>query len=151
MVFTLEERKVADLVRELGDAVESMEIERIASMFTEDCRIKILNVELEGREGVRAWLNWLFRNLVSISFESITAFVKDNIFYEEFLVIGTMRNDEVITSRQAEIIEVDKEEMKIKSLRLYFDSMDFIDSLATDPITRWSARRLRERSREGLH
>ncbi|MBD3405516.1 MAG: hypothetical protein GF411_05195 [Candidatus Lokiarchaeota archaeon] len=150
MVLSIEDRKIADKVRELGDAVESMEIERIASMFTEDCKIYILNKELTGKEGVRAWLNWLFQNLVSISFEPITAAVKGDTFYEEFLVIGTMRSDEVITSRQAEVIVIDRESMKIKSLRLYFDRMDFLNSISTDPITRWASRRLKKRTRKGL-
>ena len=53
--------------------------------------------------------------------------VDGNTLFEEFILKGTLHNGIEVQSKQSEVLTF--ENGKIKSLRLYFDRMDFADSV----------------------
>ena len=74
--------------------------------------------------------------------------VDDNTFFEEFKVIAKFHDGEEAQSNQAVILEF--ENLKIKSLRLYFDRLDFSGSVAKDIISKTIISELLKKSLEGL-
>lgn len=113
---------------EFDHALTSMNIDESLEFFSEDCEIELLGVTLNGLDGARKWLEWLFSHLASIQFEPVTILVDGNVFFEEFVVVGTLNDGRVIRSKQAEILIY--EDYKIKTLRLYFDRLDFADAIS---------------------
>jgi hypothetical protein len=117
-------------------------------MFVDDCEIELLGVKLSGKEGARKWLDWIYTHVAEINFLPITIMLKDNTFFEEFIVEAKFHNGEEARSRQTVVLVF--ENLKIKSLRMYFDRLDFSSSMAKDAISKTIVRELVKKSLEGL-
>jgi hypothetical protein len=116
--------------------------------FSDDCEIELLGIKLSGKEGARKWLNWLFVHLASVEFLPITIMVDGNTFFEEFKVLAKLHDGEEVQSKQTVVLMFDN--LKIKSLRMYFDRLDFSSSMAKDVISHTIVRELVKKSLEGL-
>ena len=142
----------SDMIRkvalDLDNAIESKSIELILSSFTDDCEIELLGTKLTGKEGVRRWLIWLYAHLDEVRFSPVTIMVDGNTFFEEFVMQAKLHDGPIVQSKQAEVIVY--EDYKIKSLRLYFDRLDFADAVARGPISKAIVRQLVKTSLKGL-
>ena len=140
--------EIRKAAKDFDNAVESRNIDRILSSFTDDCEIEILGQTLDGKEGVQKWIDWLYKHLKQIKLQPITTLVDGNIFFEEFIIRARLPNRVGVKSKQAEVLVY--ENYKIKSLRLYFDRLDFADAIATDPLSKAIANRIIKKSLAGL-
>ena len=132
----------------LDKAIETRNIEAVLSKFSVDCEIEILGIKLSGRNGVKKWMKWQFKHIAKIEFIPITKMVSGNIFFEEYIAKVNLQNGEEILSNQAVVLEFKKK--MIKSLRLYFDRLDFADAVAKNIISRSIIKELIKKSVEGL-
>ncbi len=133
---------------ELDNAIESRDIDQIVSFFSDDCEIELMGIRLSGKDGARRWLEWLFDTLVEVRFKPVIIMVEGDVFFEEFILVGTLPNGKVVESKQSEVLVY--ENYKIKSLRVYFDRLDFADVVVEDFISRKIVRMLISRSLKGL-
>ena len=138
-------RKVA---ADFDKAVANKDLEKIFSSFAEDCEIELPRQRLNGKGGVKKWIDWLYRHLDEIEFEPIIIMVEGNIFFEEFIVKAKLHNGVKVESKQAEVLLY--ENYKIKSLRLYFDRLDFAESITTEPISKIVVKQIVKKSLKGL-
>lgn len=134
--------------KDFDDAIETREIDQILPFFDEACTIELLGLTLHGHEGARKWLEWMFQHLSLISFDPIVIIVEGNVFFEEFGVNGTLHDGRQVQSKQAEVLIY--ENSLVKELRLYFDRLDFADSVANSWVTRKIIKRLITASTKGL-
>ena len=148
----METRQSPDKIREVAadfdKAVENKDTEKVLSSFSNDCEIELLGQRLVGKDGVRKWIDWLYKHVNEIKFEPITIMVEGDTFFEEFMVKAWLYSGIEIKSKQAEVLLYDN--YKIKSLRLYFDRLDFAEVVTKGPIGRALVRRLINRSLGGL-
>ncbi|UCE26371.1 MAG: nuclear transport factor 2 family protein [Candidatus Coatesbacteria bacterium] len=149
------EEEIRRLARELDEALERGDIEKVVSYFAADCEIEALGVKLNGHGGVRRWLDWLFRYVDEVRFEPVVIMVDGDVFFEEFVVRAKLRGGgEAVSeraeaaSKQAEVLVY--EDNKVKSLRVYFDRLDFADAVVTNPFEKAIVRKLMDKSTEGL-
>ena len=146
------ENQSADEIRkaamDFDAAVASKNIDRILASFTDNCEIEILGQTLDGKEGVEKWINWLHKNLKQIKFQPITILVDGNILFEEFIIRARLPGGIGVKSKQAEVLVY--ENYKIRSLRLYFDRLDFAGAVAKDPLSKTIASRIIKKSLSGL-
>jgi ketosteroid isomerase-like protein len=174
--MTDREEKIRRLARELDEALERGDTEKVVSYFAADCEIEALGVKLNGHGGVRRWLGWLFRYVDEVRFEPVVIMVDGDVFFEEFVVRAKLRGGGEAVSKQAEAVSkqaeavskqaeavskqaeaVSKqaevlvyEDYKVKSLRVYFDRLDFADAVVKNPFEKMVVRRLIDKSTEGL-
>jgi ketosteroid isomerase-like protein len=132
----------------LDKAIEDKNFESVASKFTDDCEIELLGVHLSGKDGVRKWMQWQFKHIARVEFIPVTKMVSGNTFFEEFIAKAKLPDGEAILSKQAVVLQF--EGKLIRSLRLYFDRLDFADSIAKDVISKTIVRELIKKSVEGL-
>ncbi|MEJ2281078.1 MAG: hypothetical protein P8X97_04065 [Candidatus Bathyarchaeota archaeon] len=132
----------------LDKAIETRNIENVLSKFSVDCEIEILGIKLSGRNGVKKWMKWQFKHIAKIEFIPITKMVSGNIFFEEYIAKVNLQDGEEILSNQAVVLEFKKK--MIKSLRLYFDRLEFVDAVAKDIISQSIIKELIKKSVEGL-
>ena len=79
-------------------------------------------------------------------FYGITAFVKPII--EEFIIHGRLNDGRTVQSKQAEVLVY--ENLLVKSLRLYFDRLDFAEAVASGWLNRKIIQKLINESIKGL-
>lgn len=141
-----------DMIREAAERfdreMEGWDMDAILASFADDCEIRLLGVRLQGKEGVRRWLAWLRRFIKEIRFEPLTIMVDGNTFVEEFIVRARFQDGGHAESRQAVVLVYEGE--KIKSLRLYFDRLDFAGAVAIDFIRRSIVQKIVDDSLQGL-
>ena len=113
-----------------------------------DCEIELLGMKLTGKEGARKWLNWLYSHANEIELVPVTIMVDGDTFFEEFIAEAKLHNGVVIRSKQAEVLLY--ENYKVKNLRLYFDRLDFADSVTKGFIGKAIVRQLIKTSLKGL-
>ena len=94
------------------------------------------------------WLDWLYKHIAEIKFLPVTIMVEGNTFFEEYLVEAKFHDGEQARSNQAVVLVF--ENLKIKSLRLYFDRLDFSNAVAKDVISKTIVKELVKKSLEGL-
>ena len=75
--------------------------------------------------------------------------IQGNSFFEEFVVKAELHNGASVTSKQSEVLIY--EELKVKSLRLYFDRLDFADSFNKGFLNRYIIKKIIKRSLKGLN
>ena len=138
-------RKIAE---EFDNVVSNRDIELALSFFADKCTIEMLGLELNGKEGARKWLKWLFSTFEEISFEPVTIMIESSTFFEEFILIGKLKNGTVIRSKQSEVLIY--KDYKITDLRLYFDRLDFAEVIGTGPIRRKILKMLKNASLKDL-
>jgi ketosteroid isomerase-like protein len=132
----------------LDEALESKDLEAVMEKFVDDCEIELLSVKLHGKQGVRKWFNWIYKHVAEIKFLPVTIMVEGNTFFEVFTVEAKFHDGEEARSNQAVVLVF--EDLKIKSLRMYFDRLDFSSSVAKDVISKTIVRELLKKSLEGL-
>jgi len=140
--------KIRKMAATLDNAIESKNIEEILSSFAEDCEIELLRQHLIGKEGVKKWIDWMYKNVRQIKLQPIIIMVKGSTLFEEFIVRARLHSGIEIKSKQSEVLVYEND--KIKSLRLYFDRLDFAESVAKDPISKATVNRILKKSLEGL-
>ena len=140
---------IREAAKELDDALETKDIQQILPFFTDDCEIELLGVMVRGKEGVRGWLTWQYKHVAEVSLVPVVILIEGNVFFEEFIVNAILHDGTKTKSKQAEVLIYD-ENYKVKSLRLYFDRLDFADSVVKDPISKFIVRRLIKMSLKGL-
>lgn len=140
--------EIKKVAMDLDNALEKMIIDEIIPFFADDCVLEILNVKLTGKEGVRKWLLWLFKNVAEIKLIPVVIIVKDDIFFEEFVVQAKLHDGSKAISKQAEVLIYD--DYKIKDLRLYFDRLDFANAVTKGPISKGIVQRIIKKSLKGL-
>ena len=140
--------EIRKLAAELDNAIESRNAEAVISSFSEDCEIEFLGIKLTGKEGVRKWLHWVYGHLAQIKFEPVTIMVDRNTFFEEFVLKGKLHDGSEVRSRQAEVLVYKNH--RVKSLRLYFDRLDFAGSVTRGFISKAVVRHMVRKSLGGL-
>ena len=58
--------KIRQVAMALDNAIERRNIEEILTCFADDCEIEVLRQLLVGKEGVRRWVDWLYKNFRQI-------------------------------------------------------------------------------------
>ncbi len=142
---TDEIRRVAT---ELASAIENRRLDAVLSCFADDCEIELLRHSLYGKAGVEKWFDWLFKNVRQIKFQPVITMAKGNILFEEFIIRARLLSGPEIKSKQSEVLVFEGD--KIKSLRFYFDRLDFADTLVKDPVSKAVLNRIIKKSMEGL-
>jgi ketosteroid isomerase-like protein len=130
------------------NALENRDRQAILEKFTEDCEIELLSIKLNGKEGAEKWLDWLYEHIVEITFTPVTIMVEGNKFFEEYVVEAKFHDGKTARSNQAVVLVF--ENLKIKSLRLYFDRLDFSNAVAKDVLSKTIFKELAKKSLEGL-
>lgn len=132
----------------LDNAIENRRLDAVLPCFADDCEIELLRHSLYGKAGVEKWFDWLFKNIRQIKFQPVKIMVEGNILFEEFILRARLQSGPEIKSKQAEVLVFEND--KIKSLRLYFDRLDFADTVARDPVSKAVVSRVIKKSLEGL-
>jgi ketosteroid isomerase-like protein len=132
----------------LDEAIEKWDIEAVLSKFSVDCEIELLGLKLDGRDGVKKWIEWQFKHVSKIDFIPITKMVSGDTFFEEYVVKANLHDGEEIQSKQAVVLQFKNK--LITSLRLYFDRLEFADAVAKDIISKTIVKELVKKSIEGL-
>jgi ketosteroid isomerase-like protein len=132
----------------LDNALERKDLQAVTEKFADDCEIELLTVKLLGKEGVAKWFNWIYPNIAKLKFLPITILIEANRFFEEFNVEAEFLDGEEARSNQAVVLEFDN--LKVKSLRMYFDRLDFSSAVAKDLISKTIVKELMKKSLEGL-
>ena len=145
----METERIRAVAKDLDDALETKDNEKILGSFSDDCEIELLGVTLKGKNGVRKWLDWKYQHVSAYRLVPVVIMIEGNVFFEEFLVEAKLPDGTRLQSKQAEVLVYD-EDYRVKSLRLYFDRLDFADAVARDPISRFIVRRLIRASLKGL-
>jgi hypothetical protein len=140
--------KILKLASDLDNDLEKMDIEALVPYFADDCEIELLGISLYGISGVKKWLIWFFESFNSIKFEPIVIMVEGSVFFEEFFIHGVTNNNKKLTGKIAEVLEY--ENFKIKSLRLYFDRLDFADASITGFLEKKIVKLIKNKSLKGL-
>lgn len=119
-------QKLMKVAAELDRAMEKGDIEEVLGFFADDCEIEMIGMNMKGRKEARKWVTWLFGNLSKIKFEPLNIMAKGDTFFEEFTLKAKLRDGREVRSRMAEVL--DFENYRVKSLRIYFNIMDFAQS-----------------------
>ena len=140
--------KIRKVAMALDSAIEKKNVEEILSSFADDCEIELLRQRLVGKEGVKRWLDWLYEHFIQVKLQPIVIIVEGNTLFEEFIVRARLHSGIEIKAKQAEVLVYDND--KIKSLRLYFDRLDFVEVVAKDPVSKAIVNRITKKSLQGL-
>jgi ketosteroid isomerase-like protein len=145
----MDTERIRQVAKELDDALETKNIERILPFFADDCEIQLLGIKVKGKEGARRWLRWQFGHVAEYELAPMVIMIEGNVFFEEFMVKARLPDGTELESKQAEVL-VYNEDYKVTSLRLYFDRLDFADAVTRDPVSKFVVRRLVKTSLKGL-
>jgi ketosteroid isomerase-like protein len=129
-------------------ALESKDLQAIIETFAGDCEIELLGVKLFGKVSAKKWFSWLYKHVAEMKLLPVTVMVEGDIFFEEYVVKAKFYDGKEASSNQAEVLVF--EDPKIKSLRMYFDRLDFSSSVAKNVISKTIVRQLVKKSLEGL-
>jgi ketosteroid isomerase-like protein len=140
--------RIREVAMAFDHSLEAKDLQAIMDKFVDDCEILLLNVKLSGKEGVKKWFNWIYRHVAKLELIPITIMVDNNIFFEEFIVNATFKDGQIGRSNQAEVLVFDN--LKIKSLRMYFDRLDFANAITKDVVSRTIVCQLVKKSVSGL-
>lgn len=121
------ESSIRRAASELDQALEDADRDRVVACFAHDCTVDLLGVRLRGHEGVRRWLDWVFKYVERIEFNPRVMSVDGDTFIEEFGVTGTLANGRRLHSQWAEMLTY-RDDL-VTSLRLYFNPIDFAPAL----------------------
>jgi len=132
----------------LDNAIENKRLDSVLSCFADDCEIELLRHSLYGKAGVEKWFDWLFKNIRQIKFQPVITMAEGNVLFEEYIMRARLHSGPEIKSKQSEVLVF--ENNRIKSLRIYFDRLDFVDTVAKDPVSKAVVNRIIKKSLEGL-
>jgi hypothetical protein len=145
----LNAEKIREYAKELDDAIEKRNIDKLAFYFSEKCEIEMLGIKLTDQEGLKKAIRWMFGYLKEITLIPITIIIQDNIFFEEFIVRAKIRGDQEIEVKQAEVL-VYGDDYKVESLRLYFDRLELARAFSSNIIDRILVGKVTRASLKGL-
>ena len=145
----MDAEKIRVVAKDLDDTLETKNNEKILEFFADDCEVELLGVTLKGKDGVRKWLDWKYQHVSNYELIPVIIMIEGDVFIEEFLVRAKLPDGTEVESKQAEVLVYD-EDYKVKSLRLYFDRLDFADAVTKDPISKFIVRKLIKTSLRGL-
>jgi ketosteroid isomerase-like protein len=140
--------RIREVAKKLDDTLESKDIDGVLAFFSDECEIEMLGLKLIGKDGARKWLKWLFSTFQDISFEPVTIMVDGSIFFEEFILKGKLKNGVEVVSKQAEVLVY--EDYEVKSLRIYFDRLDFAEVIGKGPVRKEIVKVIRNASLKEL-
>ena len=140
--------EIKEIAMAFDKALEDKDINKVIESFTDDCEIELLSTKLQGKQGVKSWYKWLYTHIAKLELIPVTIMAESNIFFEEFMVKATYSDGKQAQSKQAEVLVF--EGQKIKSLRMYFDRLDFSSSIAKDFISKTIIKQIVKKSLEGL-
>jgi len=148
----MEEKQSTDEIRRvamtLDNAIENKRLDAVLLCFDDDCEIELIRHSLYGKAGVEKWFDWLFKNIRQIKIQPVIIMAEGNILFEEFIIRARLHSGPEIKSKQSEVLVFEND--KIKCLRLYFDRLDFADTVAKDPVSKAVVSRILKKSVEGL-
>lgn len=148
----MEEKQPTNEIRRvavtLDNAIENKRLDAVLSCFDDNCEIELIRHSLYGKAGVEKWFDWLFKNIRQIKIQPVIIMAEGNILFEEFIIRARLRSGPEIKSRQSEVLVFENE--RIKCLRLYFDRLDFADTMTKDPVSKAVVSRILKKSVEGL-
>jgi hypothetical protein len=143
------EERILELASNLDDDLESQDVNKVLKYFSKNCEVELFGITLNGISGIKNWLDWFFGMFNSIEFEPIVILVRGNIFFEEFFIHLTYGDKNVsLDIKIAEVLEY--KNYKIKSLRLYFDRLQFSDVIADNFIEKKILNFIKKKSMEDL-
>jgi ketosteroid isomerase-like protein len=128
--------------------LEEKDLKSALSYFHKDTEIQLMGLALKGLNGAEKFLKWLFDNLDEIKFHPSIIIVEGDTFFEEFLIEAKTKSGSKVSSKQTEVLVFEGD--KIISLRLYFDRLDFVKSIARKFPDRLLVNRIIVKSIEGL-
>jgi ketosteroid isomerase-like protein len=140
--------KILQLAKDLDKDLEKKDINKAISYFSENCEIELLGIKLRNHSGLKKWLKWFFELIPNIKFEPIIILVEGNVFFEEFFIHTTMKNNKEVSVKVAEVLEY--EDYKVKSLRLYLDRLLFADLVLDGFLSKKIVKLIKNKSLEGL-
>jgi hypothetical protein len=140
--------KIKKLAEEFDNNLELQETDKLVPYFSEDCEIEIFGIKIKGKQNLKKWLNWLFNLFDTIKFKPIVIMVENNIFFEEFFISVSFNGGKQLKVKVAEVLEY--QNYKIKSLRLYFDRLEFADLFANGFISKKVVNTIKKKSLKGL-
>jgi ketosteroid isomerase-like protein len=141
--------QIKALAKALDDAIENEDVEKVLSFFTEDCETELLGLRLEGRQGLKRALDWMYMHVTNITLTSITILIDDSVFFEEFLIKAKTHKGKRLEVKQAEVL-IYNEDYLVTSLRLYFDRLLLADTMATNFVDRILLNKVIKSSLKGL-
>ena len=148
----MEEKQPTDEIRRvamtLDNAIENKRLDAVLLCFADDCEIELLRHSLYGKAGVEKWFDWLFKNIRQIKIQPVIIMAEGNTLFEEFIIRARLHSGPEVKSKQSEVLVFEND--KIKCLRLYFDRLDFADTVAKDPVSKAVMSRVLKKSVEGL-
>ena len=145
----MEASRIRDLAKALDDAIEKEDAEKVLSFFTEDCETELLGLRLEGRQGLKRALDWMYKHVTNITLSPITIIIDGGVFFEEFLVKAKTHKGKRLEVKQAEVL-IYNEDYLVTSLRLYFDRLLLADTMATNIVDRILLNEVIKSSLKGL-
>ena len=148
MVGVYSSEEIHNVAMSFDKALEKKDMQAIIETFADDCEIELLGVKLFGKAGAKKWFSWLYKHVSEMKLIPVTVMIEGDIFFEEYIVKAKFYDGEEASSSQAEVLVF--ENLKIKSLRMYFDRLDFSRSVAKNVISKTIVRQLVKKSLEGL-
>ncbi len=140
--------KIKKVAMDLDNALEAKDLEFFKSCFTDDCEIELIGVTLKGISGVEKWWNYTFSYVKSFTLKPVVIMVDNDIFFEEFIVNAQLHDGSIVKSKWAEVLVY--ENYKVKSLRLYFDRLDFANAIADGYLSKKLINLIIKKSLKGL-
>ena len=149
MGIDLDAEKIHKVAKALDDAIEKCNIEELISFFSKECEVQLPAITLNGHEGLRKAIAWMYHYLKEIKLVPITIIIQGNIFFEEFIMKARVQGDKEIHVKQAEVLIYDND-YKIRSLRLYFDRLELVRAFSSNVIDRLIINKINQKSLKGL-
>jgi len=140
--------EIRNVAMALDNAIENKRLDAVLLCFADDCEIELLRNSLFGKAGVEKWFDWLFKNIRQIKFQPVLTMAEGNILFEEYIMRARLHSGPEVKSKQSEVLVFEND--RIKSLRIYFDRLDFADTVAKDPVSKAVLNRIIKKSLEGL-
>ena len=145
----MDSEKIRILAKALDTAIEQHDIERLVSYFAEECEIQLPGITLNGYEGLRRAIKWMYGYLKEITLIPMTILIQGNVFFEEFIMKTKVSGGREIQVKQSEVLTYG-DDYKVRSLRLYFDRLELGKALSSNAIDRIIVNRLNRMFQEGL-
>lgn len=140
--------EIRNVAMALDNAIENKRLDAVLLCFADDCEIELLRNSLFGKAGVEKWFDWLFKNIRQIKFQPVVTMAEGNILFEEYIMRARLHSGPEVKSKQSEVLVFEND--RIKSLRIYFDRLDFADTVAKDPVSKAVLNRIIKKSLDGL-
>ena len=149
MVIDLDEEKIRKLAKALDDTIENRDIDKLVSFFAENCEIQLPGITLNGYEGLRKAIRWMYNYFGEITFIPVTIMIQSNVFFEEFIMRVKIKGKQEMQVKQTEVL-IYNSDYKVKSLRLYFDRLELSRAFSSNAVDRLIINKLTKESLKGL-